>query len=224
MNRSAPCLLLDLDGTLVDSQPGILASCRAALRSLGHEPGPSMDLASVIGPPMDDVMRYLLAPYGDDRIAEGVAAYRADYGDKGLLMTELYPGIADALHSIHETGRARLFLATSKRRTFAERILGNLGLSDCFEGIYGSVPGGAIDHKPELIAHILAENDLPADRCVMVGDRRYDISGAHANDVRAIGVLWGYGSLEELETAGADLLIARADELADAAIGLLPRS
>lgn len=221
MHRSTPCLLLDLDGTLVDSQPGILASCRAALRSLGHEPEPSMDLASIIGPPMDDVMRYLLAPYGDDRIAEGIAAYRADYGDKGLLMTEVYPGVAEALHSIHESRRARLFLATSKRKTFAERILGNLGLSACFDGIYGSVPGGAIDHKPELIAHILAENDLSADRCVMVGDRRYDISGAHANDVRAIGVLWGYGSQEELETAGADLLIARTEELADAALGLL---
>lgn len=224
MHRSAPSLLLDLDGTLVDSQPGILASCRAALRSLGHEPGPSMDLASIIGPPMDDVMRYLLTPYGDDRIAEAVAAYRADYGDKGLLVTELYPGIAEVLHSIRDKGQARLFLATSKRRIFAERILDNLGLSACFDGIYGSVPGGAIDHKPELIAHILAENDLRADRCIMVGDRRYDISGAHANDVRAIGVLWGYGSREELETAGADLLIARTEELADAALRLLPVS
>jgi phosphoglycolate phosphatase len=70
----APAILLDLDGTLINSLPSIVASCRVALRALGHEVAPSFDIASVIGPPMDEVMRSLLAPYGDPRIAEGVAA------------------------------------------------------------------------------------------------------------------------------------------------------
>jgi phosphoglycolate phosphatase len=93
MHTPASTILLDLDGTLIDSQPGILSSCRAALRALGHVPGPMNDLSAVIGPPVDDVMRFLLAPYGDDRIGEAVAVYRADYGERGLFESVAYPGI-----------------------------------------------------------------------------------------------------------------------------------
>jgi phosphoglycolate phosphatase len=209
---SSSAILLDLDGTLIDSEPGILSSCRAALRALGHETDPAMDIASIIGPPIEDVMRYLLRPFSDDRVTEAVDAYRQDYGARGLLLSELYDGIADALRSIRETG-ANLYLATSKRATFARTIIENKGLDSLFDGIYGSVPGGNIDHKPELIAHILTKNGLTAGQCVMVGDRKFDIAGAHANRMRAIGVLWGYGSREELEIAGADRLIATTAEL-----------
>ncbi|SCW50805.1 HAD-hyrolase-like [Rhizobium mongolense subsp. loessense] len=94
---------------------------------------------------------------------------------------------------------ARLFLATSKRATFARTIIQNKGLGALFNGIYGSTPAGNIDHKPELIAHIMTENGLVADRCVMVGGRKFDITGAHANRMSAIGVLWGYGKRDELE-------------------------
>lgn len=215
MTKTAPAILLDLDGTLIDSEPGIVSSCRAALRTLGHELPAQINIESVIGPPMEDVMTYLLSSYGDPHVQEAIEAYRVDYGERGLLMSVLYPGIPQALGSIRAQG-GRLFLATSKRAAFARRILENQGLSAEFDGIYGSEPGGAIDHKPELIAHILESNGLEPAQCVMVGDRRFDIAGAHANKVRAIGVLWGYGTREELEAAGADLIIDRTDELADA--------
>lgn len=215
MEPDFPAFLLDLDGTLIASEPGILSSCRAALRSLGHEADPAMDIASIIGPPIEDVMRYLLEQFGDDRVAEGVEAYRQDYGVRGLLLSEVYDGIPDALLAMSQS--ARLYLATSKRETFARRILENKRLDGLFAGIYGSTPAGNIDHKPELIAHILHENHLDRDRCVMIGDRRYDIAGAHANGVGAIGVLWGYGLREELEAAGADLLINTPAELTLAA-------
>lgn len=211
---SVPSVLLDLDGTLIDSQPGILASCKAALRALGHEPAPSFDVAAVIGPPIDDVMRLLLAPYGDDRVAEAVVAYREDYVASGLFASAAYPGIAEALCSLSETGTT-LYVATSKRTVFACRILEHLGLNKYFARVYGSEPRGALDHKPELLAHILTHERLRPDRCVMVGDRRYDISGAHANGMRAIGVLWGYGNRDELEAAGADQLIASPADLPD---------
>src|SRR5262245_29626356 len=75
-------VLLDLDGTVVDSQPGIFASCLAALRALGHDPGEeALDIKHVIGPPLEDVLRVLLKPYGDDRTTEAVAAYRHHYGE-----------------------------------------------------------------------------------------------------------------------------------------------
>ncbi|CAN7565248.1 HAD hydrolase-like protein [Phenylobacterium sp. LjRoot164] len=214
-----PTVLLDLDGALVDSLPGIAASCRAALAALGHDPDRAPDVAGLIGPPIEDIMHVLLAPFGDDRIDEAVSAYRDDYGARGLLASDPYPGIPEALDALRAAG-AQLILATSKRRTFAERILDHTGLAPRFAAIHGSEPGGALDHKPELIAHILARHGLDPAACVMVGDRRYDISGAHANGVRALGVLWGYGSREELEAAGADALVADPQDLADAALGL----
>lgn len=218
MSAAQSAILLDLDGTLIASEPGILSSCRAALRSLGHDTDPRMDIASIIGPPIEDVMRYLLQQFGDDRVAEAVDAYRQDYGARGLLLSEVYDGIEEALGAMSQW--ANLYLATSKRETFARRILANKGLDSLFTGIYGSTPAGDIDHKPELIAHIIRVNELHPDRCVMVGDRRYDIAGAHANSVRAIGVLWGYGTRDELESAGADQLINRTQELAEIALGM----
>src|SRR5258707_9794727 len=96
-----PCsVLLDLDGTLIDSQPGILASCQVALRALGHEPGEILDIKRVIGPPLEDVMQFLLQPFADDRIGDAVLAFRQHYGEIGLLGSELYPGIGDALRAM----------------------------------------------------------------------------------------------------------------------------
>ena len=86
-------------------------------------------------------------------------------------------------------------------------------MSDRFDGIYGSEPDGSRDGKPELIADILRREAIRADDAVMVGDRRYDVAGAHANRLRAIGVLWGYGDRQELEKAGADLMVASPPDL-----------
>ena len=218
-----PTILLDLDGALVDSLPGIAASGRAALAALGHPPDPGLDIAAMIGPPIEEMMQLMLARYGDDRVAEGVAAYRADYGARGLLASAPYPGIPEALDALRAAG-ARLMLATSKRRVFAERILDHTGLAPRFAAVHGSEPGGALDHKPELIAHILARHDLDPAACVMVGDRRHDIAGARANGMRGLGVLWGYGAREELEAAGADALVAAPHDLAAAALALVART
>ena len=210
--RQITCVLLDLDGTLIDSKPGIVASFNAALQALGHRPDPSFDLTFVIGPVLTDVMGEVLAHYGDARVDEAVAAYRRHYGEVGLFDVAPYDGIAALLASLKAAG-LRLFLATSKRTAFAVRILDHLGMSDRFDGIYGSEPDGSRDGKPELIAAILRRETIRADEAIMVGDRRYDIAGAHANDLRAVGVLWGYGARQELEEAGADLLVAAPADL-----------
>lgn len=212
-------ILLDLDGTLIDSQPGILASCLAALRKLGHAPSEILDIRRVIGPPLEDVMQFLLQPYGDDRIAEAVLAFREHYGESGLFKSEPYPGIGNALRDMQQAG-VRLYLATSKRVAFARRILDHLQLAAYFDGIHGSVPGGALDHKPELLAHILSEHGISPTRSLMVGDRRYDISGAHAVGMRGVGVLWGYGTRDELEGAGADRLVDVTADLARTVVSM----
>jgi phosphoglycolate phosphatase len=206
-------ILLDLDGTIADSAPGILASYSATLRELGHTPDPSIDLNFVIGPALPDVMPLVLRPYGDDRVDLAVTTYRRIYSEIGVLDAQPYDGIPALLNALHAGGK-RLFLATAKRTVFARQMLEHFGVAHLFTGIYGSEPGGALDHKPELIAHILAREAIdPATAC-MSGDRHYDISGAHANSVRAIGVLWGYGSREELEQAGADALAETPGALA----------
>lgn len=215
-------VLLDLDGTLVDSQPGIAASCLAALRALGHQPRETLDITSVIGPPLEEILQGLLRPYGDDRVDEAVTAYRRHYGETGLLGSVPYPGIGDALEAMRQAG-LRIYLATSKREVFARRILENLGFATMFDGIHGSVPGGSLDHKPELLAHILAERDIDASRSLMVGDRRHDIDGAHAVKMRGLGVLWGYGSRDELNAAGADQLTGQPADLAHVVLSMLGR-
>ena len=206
-------VLLDLDGTLIDSQPGILASCLAALRALGHQPDESLDIRRFIGPPLEDIMQALLQPYGDDRIGEAVIAFRRHYGESGLLGSVPYPGIGKSLEEMKRSG-LRIYLATSKRAIFASRILDHLQLATCFDGIHGSVPSGELDHKPELLAYILSQHGLSPSHSLMVGDRRHDISGAHAVGMRGLGVLWGFGSQDELETAGADRLVDSPADLA----------
>jgi phosphoglycolate phosphatase len=213
-------VLLDLDGTLVDSQPGISASCLAALRALGHEPDETFDIAGAIGPPLEELMQILLQSYGDDRVGEAVIAYRQHYGESGFLGSVPYPGIGESLEEMKRTG-LRIYLATSKRVIFASRILDHLKFTAYFDGIHGSVPGGELDHKPELLAYILSEHGLSPSHSLMVGDRRHDISGAHAVGMRGLGVLWGYGTRDELETAGADRLVDSPADLAGTVLAMV---
>ena len=176
--------------------------------------------SNAIGPPLEDMLQALLQARGDDRVGEAVAAYRHHYGESGLLGSEPYPGISGALQDMRQAG-LRIYLATSKREVFARRILENLTLATYFDGIYGSVPGGKLDHKPELLAHILSEQDIRPSHGLMVGDRRHDIIGARAVNMRGLGVLWGYGSRDELEAAGADRLVERTADLAPMVLSVL---
>lgn len=204
-------LLFDLDGTVVDSRPGILASCRAALRALGHSPD-DLDIDGLIGPPLEEVLAVVLARFGDDRVGEAALAYREHYGRAGFRETAVYPGLVAALDGLRALD-ARLYIATSKRRVFAEKILDHLGLIDRFAGVHGSEPDGTFDRKADLVAHVLDRHGLEAGRCRMVGDRRHDAEGARANGVSTVGVLWGYGGRAELEAAGVLHLVSAPAEL-----------
>lgn len=198
-------VLFDLDGTLTDSRPGIVGGLRHALRALGHPIDETDDLTWAIGPPTEDVFARLLAPFGDSRVAEGVALYRARYDAVGWRENAPYAGIDAMLQQFAATGWP-LFVATSKRVDFAQRILDHFGFAQYFTAIHGAGLDGAHAQKAELIAHVVRLHGIDARRAVMIGDRFYDIAGAHANDMRAIGVTWGYGTREELERAGADAL------------------
>ena len=210
MNQAT--ILLDLDGTIADSRPGIIASLRAALGDLHHTPAPDEDFTWAVGPPLPEVWRRLMTQYGDGRVEFGMARYRAHYGLTGLYDATLFPGMGDAIEKLYLAGYD-LVVATAKRVEFARRLVENLGLASRFLGIYGSVPDGSLDDKAALIADIMRRENLVADRMVMVGDRSHDIHAAHANRVRAIGAAWGYGAPGELAAAGADTIIAAPGEL-----------
>ncbi|MDE2357633.1 MAG: HAD-IA family hydrolase [Alphaproteobacteria bacterium] len=208
MTVTSHAILFDLDGTLVDSEPGIRASYRAVMRELGHDPD-RLDLTGLIGPPLEDGMAKVLAREGDTRVAEGVRLYREHYGREGLFETRLYPGIVDMLDRLAKD-HARLFVATSKQTAFARRILEHLGLAPHFVAIQGAEPGG-VERKADVIGALLAAHDLPEPLTLMVGDRHHDVDGARAHGLATIGVLWGYGAREEL--AGAQWLVDRPAEL-----------
>jgi phosphoglycolate phosphatase len=133
--------------------------------------------------------------------------YREQYSATGLYDCAVYPGVIAMLDEL----RARnilMYIATSKRRDFAERVVDYLGLRPYLRGVYGAEPGGGLDRKQDLLAHILNVERLSADTCVMIGDRLHDIEAAHANRMHSIGALWGYGGREELEAAGANAIAA----------------
>ncbi len=209
---SAPVALLDLDGTMIDTRPGIVACMRRAMRELGHTLRAGEDLNWMIGPPMEDTMGTLLARWGDTRAAEAVTIYRRHYAETGLYDCAVYPGIAAALAEFAAQDWT-LFVATAKRTRYARPILEHFGLAGYFHTIYGSEDGPRLDTKPVLLAHILAEQQFSPARAVMIGDRHYDIEGARANAMRSIGVGWGYGGAEELRLADA-IAVSPAELLA----------
>lgn len=207
-------VLFDLDGTLTDSREGILACIRHALVTLGAPVPEDPSLDRFLGPPLWDTFRELLPEgSGEVRVDAAVAAYRERFTRVGMFENRVYDHIPDVLASL-AAGGARLFVATSKPRVFAERILAHFGLADRFDRIYGSELDGRLTDKGELIAHVLSTSSLDAAETAMVGDRRHDIAGALENRVTAIGALWGYGSRDELAAAGAHRLMERPDELA----------
>lgn len=195
-------ILFDLDGTLTDPGLGITNSVMYALRKYGMEVPPRQELYSFIGPPLkQSFMRW--CGFDEAEGEQAVKYYREYYRDKGLLENEVYDGIEDMLKALREKGK-RLAVATSKPEEFAIRILEHFGLAQYFEVIAGDTLDFKRNTKADVIASALERLGV-TDRSgvIMVGDREHDVIGAKAQDLPCIGVLFGYGSQEELEAAGA---------------------
>jgi phosphoglycolate phosphatase len=205
-------VLLDLDGTIADSRPGIEASFRFMLTELGHDAGIIGDLSWAVGPPIGVSVGTLLEKYGDDWVELGLTTYRARYSAVGIYECAAYPGIPQMLAALQDSGRT-LCVATSKRRDFADRVVDFLGLREFLPAVYGALPGGGLDDKKDMIAELLRIEGYDPATTIMVGDRMHDIRAAKANGLRSVGVLWGYGGEAELRDAGADWLAATPAEI-----------
>ena len=200
--------LLDLDGTLTDPGTGITNSVMYALKKFGIEVADRKELYSFIGPPLpDSFMKYY--GFSEEQAAQAVMYYREYFRDKGIFENEVYPDIPETLRALKEKG-VTVALATSKPYEFSVRILEHFNLMQYFDYIGAATMDGRISKKADVIAHLLQEiGNVNPDEVLMVGDRDQDINGAKANGLQSIGVLWGYGSEEELKEAGADYILAK---------------
>jgi phosphoglycolate phosphatase len=206
-------LLFDLDGTLTDPKRGIVGSIRFALDQFGVSCPSDEVLASYIGPPLRGTFATLLDTSDAERIEEAVRLYRQRFADMGLYENTVYEGVPAMLDTVRHLACAA-YVATSKPAVYAERIVIHFGLGHHFRKVYGAELDGRWDDKAELLAYLLATEGASPSESVMVGDRAADIMAAKANQVRSVGVLWGYGSEAELTDAGADMLCRTPSELA----------
>ena len=203
-------IFFDLDGTLTDPKPGITRSIRYALQKLDHPVIPTEDeLTWCIGPPLRASFVKML---GEDSADRAVALYRERFSDIGLYENRVYDGIAEVLTTLKASGH-RLFVATSKARVYADRIIDHFGLRPHFSHVFGAELDGTRSDKSHLLAHALKETRVDPVKTLMIGDRSHDIVGAGNNGIKGIGVLYGYGSKDELIGAGARHLCATPAEI-----------
>lgn len=205
-------LLFDLDGTLTDPYQGITKSICHALETLGRPVPRQEDLRWCIGPPLKNNFAKLLKTDDDALVQEAVAIYRERFGTIGLFENDLYEAIPETLRMLRDEGHD-LFVATSKPTIFAKRIMAHFDLERHFRAVHGSDLDGTNSDKADLIAHILKDEQIDPAETIMIGDRKHDMIGAKANQIRGIGVLWGYGTKDELEAAGAQACISRPEAL-----------
>lgn len=181
---------------------------------------PRKKLRWCIGPPLRSSFARLLGT-DDDHLAEtALSIYRERFSSVGLFKNKVYNGIPETLEALLENGHT-LFVATSKPMVYADRIIHHFGLNRYFKGVYGSELDGTRCDKACLISHILQKETIAASEASMIGDREQDMTGAKANGVCGFGVLWGYGTKDELEASGACTCISTPQDLVTAFNGRL---
>jgi phosphoglycolate phosphatase len=208
-------ILFDLDGTLTDPREGITRSIQHALERMGVAPPPQEALTFAIGPPLRESLARLL---GDDRrevVERALAHYRERFADVGLYENSPYEGIALSLAELRASGSV-LYVATSKPRVYARRIVDHFGLGGHFAAVHGCELDGTREAKRDLLEHLVATHAIDPARAAMVGDRGVDMEAARHHGLRALGVTYGYGGAEELLDAGAHALCESPGRLPEA--------
>ncbi|MDJ0758060.1 MAG: HAD hydrolase-like protein [Woeseiaceae bacterium] len=207
--RQPHSVFFDLDGTLTDPWLGISRCIEHALDSLDIERDSGDDYRWCIGPPLRESLSILA---GSDLSERALSIYRERFSDLGWQENAPYDGIHAALDALAGSG-SELYVATSKPRVYAIRILEHFDLLPFFTAVYGAELDGTRSDKSELLAYALSQHTV--NQPVMVGDRRHDVIGAASNGMRAIGVSYGYGSVEELLAAGAEQIVDSPSGLID---------
>ncbi len=204
-------ILFDLDGTLTDSGEGIINCATLALEHFGLPVPDRQTMRVFVGPPLDQTFIQFGVPA--DKAHEAIAVYRSRYTTIGKFENTPYSGIESLLQQLKAQGH-RLFVATSKPEGLSIEILEKFGLAKYFEMVCGATLDGSRSKKEDVIAYLFQQAGQAA-QVAMVGDTKYDIIGAKAHNITAIGVAWGYGEVADMEAAGADAIAYTMDELFD---------
>ena len=202
-------ILFDLDGTLTDSGEGIINCAIYALERYGLPIPPREELRVFVGPPLTDTfMKFGVKP--EDAV-DAVEVYRERFIPIGMYENKLYPGIKELLETLRAEGHI-LCIATSKPESMAREILRYFDISQYFHYICGATLDHSRDTKEQVIAYLLSQCDSEYP-WVMVGDTAFDVVGANAHKIPAIGVAWGYGVVEEMQRSGAAAIVYDTEEL-----------
>ena len=204
-------LLFDLDGTLTDSGPGIMHAAKTALQSFGIDGLSEQELRYFVGPPLwESFGKYL----PEEQISAAIDRFREYYRVTGWLENEPYPGVRECLRALRAAGK-RMYVATSKLESMARQVLTHFDLMQYFDGVCGGLSDDPeAGKKVNVVRRALREAGCTdCSRAILSGDREYDIYGGHAAGIQTVGVLYGYGSREELEKAGADALAETPEAL-----------
>lgn len=204
-------LLFDLDGTLTDPFEGITRSVEYALNAFGITVADRRELAPFIGPPLVESLTEQFGFTMEDAVA-AVAKYREYFSVKGLYENELFEGISELLRDCREAGY-KISMATSKPTHYARIIAEHFDIARYFDAIHGSSLDGSRITKSSVVAEVVEEERLDPARALMIGDRRHDVEGAGKHGIRTVGVLYGYGTLEEHTAAGAVYIVKDISEL-----------
>ena len=205
-------VFFDLDGTLTESGIGITRSVAYALKKYGIMETNQSKLDLFIGPPLiDSFMKHY--GFSKEQAVEAVAHYREYYAVTGIFENRVYDGVPEMLQALKEAGTTCV-LATSKPEHYALQILDHFGLSGCFSFVAGATMDEKRTNKTDVLSYAMKKAGCePGPSAVMVGDRKHDVLGARQNGLGCIGVLYGYGSREELTAAGALALAETPQEL-----------
>lgn len=203
--------LFDLDGTVTDSKEGVTKSAAYALDCFGIKVKNTDSLTYFIGPPLTYTFRTFHG-FNDEKADKAVIKFREYYSEKGVFENTIYNGIEDIFKLIKRKG-GKIVMATSKAEVFTDIILKSSGLYKYFDFISASSYDTSRISKSDIIKYALKELDIKTSEALMIGDTRYDIEGAKDNSIDSVGVLYGYGSLDELTEAGANYIAKDIDEL-----------
>lgn len=204
-------VFFDLDGTLTDPGEGITNSIAYAIEKMGEKAPTCESLYKYIGPPLIEMFMEDRG-YSRDDAVRALGYYREYFTTKGIYENRVYDGVPEMLEAVKKSGLG-VVLATSKPQPFAETILNHFDLMKYFDYVCGSTLDETRTKKHEVIEYALSELEITPNDAVMVGDRKHDVDGAHKTGLKAIGVLYGYGSRDELEKAGADKIAETVEEL-----------
>lgn len=205
-------VFFDLDGTLTDSREGIINGFEYALNHFGIKLEDRKYAEKFIGPSLADSFRSEYK-FDEEKTALAVEKYREYYSTRGLKENKLYDGMKELIIELVKSNK-NVILATAKPQVFSEQILENFGIKQYFKFISGATLDSSRNRKADIIKYAIDNlESINLEECIMIGDRYHDIEGAKENNMKSVGVTYGFGTEEELVAAGANYIAHNADEL-----------